>query len=95
MAIPLKDGGSGGPVAVGLHFYEFVPEDQIDRPDPDVLLPHQLEEGRKYVLILTNGAGLYRYNIGDVVRVTGFVDRTRASSSCTAPGPRARSPGRS
>jgi hypothetical protein len=93
MAIPMQDGGSGGPVAVGLHFYEFVPEDQIDRPEPDVLLPHQLEEGHKYVLILTNGSGLYRYNIGDVVRVTGFVGRTpcieflhRAGSTCSLTG---------
>lgn len=73
MAIPIQDGGSGGPVALGVHFYEFVPEDRIDEPDPEVLLPHQLEVGRTYVVILTNGSGLYRYDIGDVVRVTGFV----------------------
>ena len=40
------------------------------------MLPHELEDGRTYVVILTNGSGLYRYNIGDVVRVTGFLDRT-------------------
>lgn len=93
MAIPMQDGRSGGPVAVGIHFYEFVPEDQIDRPDPQVLLPHQLEVGRHYVMILTNGAGLYRYNIGDVVRVTGFMGATptieflhRAGATCSLTG---------
>lgn len=93
MAIPMQDGRSGGPLAVGVHFYEFVPEDQIERPDPDVLLPHELEEGRTYVVILTNGAGLYRYDIGDVVRVTGFMERTpcieflhRAGSTCSLTG---------
>jgi hypothetical protein len=93
MAIPLQDGRSGGPVAVGVHFYEFVPEDQADRADPDVYLPHELEEGRTYVVVLTNGAGLYRYDIGDVVRVTGFMERTpcieflhRAGSTCSLTG---------
>jgi hypothetical protein len=76
MAIPITDGRSGGPLAVGTHFYEFVPEDQIERAAPDVLLPEQLEDGRTYVMILSNGSGLYRYDIGDVVRVRGFVGRT-------------------
>jgi hypothetical protein len=93
MAIPVADGCSGGPVAVGVHFYEFVPEAQIDQPDPEVLLPHQLREGERYVVILTNGSGLYRYDIGDVVRVTGFVQRTpcieflhRCGATCSLTG---------
>ena len=93
MAIPVSDGCSGGPVAVGVHFYEFVPESQVDRPNPDVLLPHQLQEGEHYVVVLTNGSGLYRYDIGDVVRVTGFVGRTpcieflhRAGATCSLTG---------
>lgn len=76
MAIPIQDGTSGGPVAVGVHFYEFIPEAEAESPNPSVLLPHELEVGQRYVVVLTNGAGLYRYNIGDVVRVTGFVGRT-------------------
>jgi hypothetical protein len=93
MAIPIEDGRSGGPLALGVHFYEFVPEEQADRADPDVYLPHELEEGRTYVVVLTNGAGLYRYDIGDVVRVTGFMERTpcieflhRAGSTCSLTG---------
>ncbi len=93
MAIPIDDGRSGGPLAVGVHVYEFIPEDQADRADPDVLLPHELEDGKTYVLVLSNGSGLYRYNIGDVVRVRGFVERTpcieflhRAGSTCSLTG---------
>lgn len=93
MAIPIDDGRSGGPLAIGVHVYEFIPEDQADRSDPDVLLPEQLEDGRTYVLVLSNGSGLYRYNIGDVVRVRGFVGRTpcieflhRAGSTCSLTG---------
>ncbi|MBC8072103.1 MAG: GH3 auxin-responsive promoter family protein [Deltaproteobacteria bacterium] len=93
MAIPIDDGRSGGPLALGVHLYEFIPEDEIDRPDPTVLLPHQLEDGKTYVIVLTNGSGLWRYNIGDVVRVRGFVERTpaieflhRAGSTCSLTG---------
>jgi hypothetical protein len=93
MAIPIQDGGSGGPLALGVHFYEFVPEDQADRTDPDVLLPHELEDGKTYVVVLSNGSGLYRYDIGDVVRVRGFVGRTpcieflhRAGNTCSLTG---------
>ncbi len=93
MAVPLSDGGSGGAVALGSHFYEFVPEEEYERSDRRALLPHELEVGRTYVVILTNGAGLYRYDIGDVVRVVRFVERTpvieflhRAGSTCSLTG---------
>ncbi len=93
MGMPLHDGGSGGVCGVGLHFYEFVPEDEIDKPNPTVLLPHQVEVGKTYVLILTNGSGLYRYNIGDVVRISGFERKApiieflhRAGRTCSLTG---------
>ena len=35
-----------------------------------------VEDGGDYELVLTNASGLYRYAIGDVVRVRGFVGRT-------------------
>jgi len=93
MAIPIEDGTSGGPLALGVHFYEFVPEEQADKSDPDVLQPHELEDGKTYVVVLSNGSGLYRYDIGDVVRVRGFVGRTpcieflhRAGATCSLTG---------
>ena len=36
------------------------------------LLPHEATIGRDYELVITNLGGLYRYRIGDVVRVAGF-----------------------
>ncbi|MBK6916353.1 MAG: GH3 auxin-responsive promoter family protein [Deltaproteobacteria bacterium] len=93
MAIPIEDERSGGPLAVGVHVYEFIPEEQYGRADAEVLLPHQLEDGKTYVLVLTNGSGLYRYDIGDVVRVRGFVGTTpcieflhRAGATCSLTG---------
>lgn len=93
MALPVEDGASGGVCAVGMHLYEFIPESEYDSSNPTVLSPHELEVGGHYIVVLTNGSGLYRYDIGDVVRVTGFRERTptfeflhRAGRTCSLTG---------
>ncbi|NIA22420.1 MAG: GH3 auxin-responsive promoter [Anaerolineaceae bacterium] len=73
MTIPLSDDGSSGALDLGAAFFEFLPA-AGGRPAGDrTLLPNELEVGGQYFLVLTSSAGLYRYNIGDLVRVTGFV----------------------
>ena len=54
------------------NFYEFIPSEQVDRSSPDCLRSHELEVGCEYFIVLTNSAGMYRYCIGDQVRVVGF-----------------------
>jgi hypothetical protein len=76
MTIPLDDGTSSGVLDVTSHYFEFIPEEEVDRPQPVVLAAHELEEGRKYFILLTTAYGLYRYHIQDLVRVTGFHNRT-------------------
>lgn len=72
ISIPSRGDLAGGAIAVGTHFYEFIPEELIDAEDPETLLAHQLEQGRRYSTVLTTTAGLYRYDLGDVVEVVGF-----------------------
>ena len=36
--------------------------------DPGTLLLHELEAGQDYEVVVTNGSGLYRYRMGDVVQ---------------------------
>jgi hypothetical protein len=72
-SVPLATNGSAGVLEVAGTFYEFVPEEEISRPNPTALLAHEVEEGRRYYIILTTPSGLFRYNIGDVVRVVGRV----------------------
>lgn len=57
-------------------FYEFIPEDQWDAEQPQTLLPSEVTPGRRYRILVTNYNGLYRYDIGDVVEVLGFYERT-------------------
>jgi hypothetical protein len=76
MTIPLADGTPSGVLDVTSHYFEFIPEEEADRPRPAVLEAHELEEGRNYFILLTTAYGLYRYHIHDLVRVTGFYHRT-------------------
>ncbi len=76
MTIPLADSTAAGVLDVGSHFFEFIPEDEHESTTPTVLQAHELLEGRNYFILLTTVSGLYRYDIRDVVRCTGFMGTT-------------------
>jgi hypothetical protein len=57
-------------LAVTSHLFEFVDG------RGDVRLAHQLERGQSYEVIVTNGGGLWRYRLGDVVECTGHLRDT-------------------
>jgi hypothetical protein len=76
MTIPLADGTASGVLDITSHYFEFIPEDEIDSPQPTVLSAHELREGQTYYILPTTAYGLYRYHICDVVRCTGFHNRT-------------------
>ena len=76
MSIPNSDEGSCGLLDIESHFFEFIPESQYGKDNPDVLLCHELEVGEKYYLILTNSAGYFRYDINDVIEVVGMYGQT-------------------
>jgi len=68
----LPFGWSGRTVtAVGSHFFEFIPEEAREEASPPALTVEQLEVGRRYFIVFTTSGGLYRYDIDDVVAVTG------------------------
>ncbi len=76
MTIPLSDGTPSGVLDVTSHYFEFIPEAEADSPNPTVLAAHEVQEGCRYFILLTTAYGLYRYNIFDLVRVTGFHNKT-------------------
>lgn len=76
ITLPVSDSGSAGILDIGANFYEFIAETEIYSAEPVTLTCEQLEQGQSYYLILTTPAGLYRYDINDVVRVAGFYKRT-------------------
>ncbi len=76
MTIPMADNTPAGILDITTHYFEFVPESEIDHPQPTVLGAHELQEGGTYYILPTTAYGLYRYHIHDVVRVVGFHNRT-------------------
>jgi hypothetical protein len=76
MSIPISDEQPAGVLEVTSNFYEFVPAEQWGDPSPDTLRSHELEVGREYFILLTTSSGLYRYDIGDQIRVVDFYHDT-------------------
>lgn len=74
--IPLSNEGAGGVLAVSCHFFEFVAENDMDSVSPKFLTAEQLEVGGRYFIHFTTAAGLYRYNIHDLMEVVGFEQDT-------------------
>ncbi|MBQ4345207.1 MAG: GH3 auxin-responsive promoter family protein [Muribaculaceae bacterium] len=50
-------------------FYEFIPLDEIDNPHPKILPIWKVEPGKVYALVITACNGLWRYPIGDTVKI--------------------------
>ena len=54
-------------------FYEYLPWRPEEAETEETFLPGQVRKGALYELVLTNFSGLYRYRLGDVVRVVDFL----------------------
>ncbi|CAN4112131.1 unnamed protein product [Withania somnifera] len=54
-------------------YFEFLPHDPTSTCSPINLVDLvDVEVGKEYELVITTYAGLYRYRVGDILRVTGF-----------------------
>jgi len=49
-------------------FFEFVPLDQLGKKDPQRVSLADVKVGQQYALIINSNAGLWGYEIGDIVR---------------------------
>jgi len=50
-------------------FYEFLPVEESDSETPEVYPIWEIEKGRTYELIITAANGLWRYRLGDTVKI--------------------------
>jgi hypothetical protein len=71
MTLPVEDNTAAGVPCLENGFFEFVPEEDIEQEDPPTLLAHELEQGKRYYILLTTAGGLYRYDINDIIEVQG------------------------
>src|SRR5262249_43560743 len=72
MTLPIEDGTPAGLLDIRHQYFEFIPEDQSEREEPETVEATDLIEGRNYFIVLTTAGGLYRYNISDLVRCVGY-----------------------
>jgi len=49
-------------------FYEFIPLERMNDPDPPAFAADEVEPGQRYVVVLSTCAGMWRYVLGDVVQ---------------------------
>ena len=52
-------------------FFEFIKEEDIDLENPRIYQTHEVEVGKRYSILASTYAGLYRYNMNDLVTITG------------------------
>ena len=69
VSIPWRD-GPGAVLAVGSHFLEFLDDRGTSH------LAHELSDGGEYETAMTTGSGLWRYRLGDRIRVVGWEAET-------------------
>jgi hypothetical protein len=91
-SLPLQSDQSAGVAEIMGNFFEFIPAQQRGSDRPDTLEAHELEIGEEYFLIVTNWAGLWRYDLDDRVKVTAklgdspvfeFLSRGRHTANIT------------
>jgi hypothetical protein len=51
-------------------FYEFIPLEELDKPNPKAYCIADVELNRNYAIVISTSGGLWRYIIGDTVKFT-------------------------
>ena len=95
-ATPLVNSGAGGVLNLTSHFFEFVPEEERDEPEPRV--PHRATSSspnREYYVYFTTSAGSIATTSTTSSGSSTSTATRRSSSSCARARGSARSPARS
>jgi hypothetical protein len=53
-------------------YFEFIHESEGDSPDPHIYQIYEVKKGERYIVLVTTSSGLYRYNMSDLVEITGY-----------------------
>jgi hypothetical protein len=56
-------------------YVEFIHESELESEDPHVYQMYEVKKGERYCMVVTTSAGLYRYNMYDLVEITGFMNQ--------------------
>jgi hypothetical protein len=53
-------------------FYEFIPIEELGKPNPAALSISDVETDKNYALLISTNSGLWRYMIGDTIKFTSL-----------------------
>lgn len=72
-----KPGDVSYTIMPNLAYFEFIPQEQHSsdtniNSNPELINLVDVEVGKEYEIVITTYAGLYRYQVGDILRCTGF-----------------------
>jgi hypothetical protein len=70
--VPIRDNTPEGIAEITGNVLEFIPAEERHCEHPTVLRPHETQIGGEYFVVLSNWAGLFRYDLDDRVRVNDF-----------------------
>ncbi|AEF85069.1 GH3 auxin-responsive promoter superfamily [Treponema primitia ZAS-2] len=56
-------------------YLEFIHESELESENPHIYQMYEVKRGERYCMIVTTSAGLYRYNMNDLVEITGFINQ--------------------
>ena len=56
-------------------YFEFIHESDLENPNPKICQINEVREGQRYCMLVTTSAGLYRYNMNDLLEITGFYNQ--------------------
>jgi hypothetical protein len=73
--IVLKSNTDDTVVFAHKNYFEFVHESDLEKKNPRVYQAYELQKGQRYCMLVTTSAGLYRYNMNDLLEVTGFYNQ--------------------
>lgn len=74
--VPLWPADSAGLPSFRENYFEFVEQSAWESGQHCFLGLHQLERNRRYHVFVTTPTGLYRYDMNDILEVTGFFRKT-------------------
>lgn len=57
-------------LSINSHFFEFINQESLD-----IHLAHELQRDQNYQVVITTSGGLYRYQLGDIVKCTGHFNQ--------------------
>jgi hypothetical protein len=71
----LKSGAEDTVVFGHKSYFEFIHEHELEHENPKVWQVDELEKGHRYCVLVTTCSGLYRYNMKDLIEVTGYYNK--------------------